>query len=277
MRRWLFGAVMLSIGVVADAQEWINPPPSDPSPITDHMAFRAIWFFGNVSTAAQINPTQINPTQTLAGTNFNLEHELGLNDRAEQFRAELMFRLEDRNRLRVGFLDLRRNGDAIVDENIVFGQQVFETGEEVKSEVDYQQFDVAYTYSLLRGKRYELGVGIGAQFIQASVQGNVPNTFKFERFSGSTPFAEPLLDGTFLIARHWSFNARAQYLHVTVDDTTGLMEDFHADVQYRYHTALGIGIGYEWQRTQVRLPHTDPSGQIDLKIHGPEVFLRASF
>ncbi len=277
MRRWLFGAVMFSIGVTADAQEWIRPPPSDPSPITDHMAFRAIWFMGQVSTRAQINPMVFNGVPTPPGTNFSAEHELGLTDKAQQFRAELMFRLEDRNRLRVGFLDLRRNGDTVVGENILFGTQVFTTGEEVKSEVDYQQFDVAYTYSLLRGKRYELGVGVGAQFIQASAQGTVSVPSKFERFDGSTPFAEPLVDGTFLIARHWSFNARAQYLHVTIDSTSGLMEDYHADIQYRYHTALGIGIGYEWQRTKLYLSRTDLSGTIDLKIHGPEVFLRASF
>ncbi|HEX4377641.1 MAG TPA: hypothetical protein VHZ99_10880 [Steroidobacteraceae bacterium] len=277
MRRWLLGAVMLIVGVAADAQEWIRPPPDDPSPITDHMAFRATWFFGQVSTRAQINPVQINATQTVAGTDFNVEQELGLTDKAEQFRAELMFRLEDRNRLRVGFLDLRRNGDAVVDEDIVFGQQVFTKGEEVRSEVGYQQFDVAYTYSILRGKRYELGVGVGAQFIQASAQGTVASPSKFERFDGSTPFAEPLLDGTFLIARHWSFNARGQYLHVTVGNTSGLLEDYHADIQYRYHTALGLGIGYEWQRTDVRLSQSNLSGSIDLKLHGPEAFLRASF
>src|ERR1700759_2827485 len=143
MRRWWLAALMLP--VVADAQEWINPPPADPSPITDHMAFRAIWYLGQVNTDARIDPTRISATQTLAGTDFDVERELGLTDKAQQFRAELMFRLEDRNRLRVNFLDVRRNGDTVVGETIVFGSQVFNAGQEVRSEVNYQQFDVAYT------------------------------------------------------------------------------------------------------------------------------------
>jgi hypothetical protein len=272
MRSWWLGAVMLMVGFAADAQEWLSPPPADSSPITDHLAFRAIWFFGDVRTRVQINPSQ-----TVPGSDFNAEQEFGLGTKDDQFRAELMFRLEDRNRLRFDFLDLRRQGDRIIDQTIQFGQQTFIAGEQVKSEFDYQQFDLAYTYSFLRGQRYELGAGIGVQFIQAEVDGAVPNTPKFERFNGAIAFGEPLLDGTFLLAKHWSFNARAQYLHVSLGSSGGLLEDYHADVQYRYRRSLAIGAGYEFQEAHVDLAKDNPSGLVHLKLSGPEVFLRASF
>ena len=272
MRRWLFGAVMLSISVAADATEWINPPPADPSPITDHAAFSAIWLFGKVSTS-----TQVNPSASTLGTLVNVEDVLGVTDKASQFRAELQLRLEERNRLRFDFLDLRRGGDTNVGETIVFGPETFNPGEEVKSELNYQQFDLAYTYSLLRGRWYELGAGLGLQLLQAEASGEVPNTGKFVKFSATEPFGEPLLDGTILIAKHWSFNARAQYLHLVVGSDSGLYENYHADVQYRYHGALALGVGYEWQEAAVNLPHSNPAGAIKLKVSGPEVFLRASF
>jgi hypothetical protein len=272
MRRWWLGAMMLSVGVAADAQEWISPPPADPSPITDHMAFSAIWFFGKVSSSARIDPTRTQP-----GSYFDVEQQLGLTDKAQQFRAQLDLRLASRNRIRVGFLDLRRNGDTTVGQTLVFGPQTFESGQEVKSEVNYQQFDVAYTYSFLRGERYELGAGLGLQFLQADVTGFVPNTPKYERFDGSTPFGEPLLDGTFLIAKHWSFNARGQYLHLAVGGTSGVFQVYHADVQYRYHTALALGIGYEWQEVKIGLSDSNPPGVVRLRVNGPEAFLRASF
>jgi hypothetical protein len=272
MRATWLGAALLAVAGVADAQEWLSPPPADSSPITDHMAFRAIYFFGSVSTRAQINPTP-----TVPGTNFDLEDEFGLTSKADQFRAEVMIRLEDRNRLRLGFLDLRRRGDKVVDQTITFGDTTFEAGEQVKSEFDYQQFDFAYTYSVLRAQRYELGVGVGVQFLQAQVNGYVPNTPKFETFSGAIPFGEPLLDGTYLIAKHWSFNARAQYLRVSVSSSVGLLEDYHADLQYRWERVLAIGLGYEFQEVGVNLPKNNPSGEVHLKLNGPEVFLRASF
>jgi hypothetical protein len=272
MRSWRLGAVLLFVGVAAHAQEYLSPPPPDPSPITDQFAFTAIYFFGKVNTH-----TQINPSATAPGTAVNVEQVFGVTDRADQFRAEVLLRLEDRNKLRVDFLDLRRNGDTIVDQTIQFGTQTFNAGEEVKSEFDLQQFDLTYTYSFLRGSWYELGAGLAVQFTQAEADGEVPGTAKFDDFHVAIPFAEPAIDGTLRIIRHWSFNARAEYLRLSVHDTSGLLEDFHGDLQYRYRSALAIGVGYEYQRIATNLARTNPSGDLRLKLSGPEVFLRASF
>ena len=73
------------------------------------------------------------------------------------------------------------------------------------------------------------------------------------------------------------FICDAQYLHVSFGSTGGLLEDYHADVQYRYRRALSIGAGYEFQETHIDLLHDNPSGIVHLKVNGPEVFLRASF
>jgi len=269
--RW-FGTVLLIIAVQAKSQEYLSPPPADPSPITDHLAFRAIYFFGKVSTTARFDPTP-----TIPGTTFSAEQTLGLTDRADQFRAELVFRLEDRNRLRVNWLDLRRTGDTIATQNIQYATETFLVGEEVKSELDYREMDVTYTYSFLRYKRFELGAGLGAQFIEAEADAAVPNTPKFANFSGAVPFATPAIDSTYLIARHWSLNARAQYLHVTVGTTAALYEDFHGDLQYRWKPNLAIGLGFEYQEISLDLEKSNPAGLIRLKLDGPEVSLRASF
>jgi hypothetical protein len=272
MRLWRLGALMLLAGVNAHAQEYLSPPPKVASPITDHMAFRAIYFFGKVATSGHIDPSQ-----TVPGTSFDAEHVFGLTDRADQFRAEIMFRLEERSRLRVSGLDLRRGGDITLNQNVQYGKQRFLVGEQVKSEFDYRQFDLTYTHSFLRGRWYELGAGVGVQFLQAEANAEVPNTPKFDTFSGVVPFATPALDGTILLDSHWSFNARAEWLRISVNDTSGLLDDFHGDFQYRWRRALAIGVGYEWQQIALRVHRTNPDGDVRLKVSGPEVFLRASF
>jgi hypothetical protein len=55
------------------------------------------------------------------------------------------------------------------------------------------------------------------------------------------------------------------------------MEDYHGDLQYRWRSALAIGVGYEWRCIGLNLEKTNPSGDVRLKVNGPEVFLRASF
>jgi hypothetical protein len=274
MRAGWLGAVILSIGVSAHAQEYLSPPPQNPSPITDHMAFRAIYYFGKVSTEARFDPSQ-----TVPGTSFSAERDLGLTDRADQFNAEAMFRFEERNRLRVSFLDLRRGGDTTLDQDIQYGNQLFLKGEEVKSELDYRQFDLTYTYSFLRSKWYELGAGLGVLLLEAETSADVPNTPKIATFSGvvAVPFVAPAIDGTILLDRHWSFNARGEWFRVSINATNGLLDDFHTDLQYRWRSALAFGAGFQWHHVSLHLAKTNPPGDVRLSVNGPEVFLRASF
>jgi hypothetical protein len=275
MRAWWLGAVTLAVGASAHAQEYLSPPPDVASPITDHLAFRAIYFLGKVTTHAQFDPSA-NINNGL-GTNFTAEQLLGLTDKADQFRVELVFRLEERNRLRVNFLDLRRDGDKELTEQLQFGNTAFNTGETLLSQFDYREFDLTYTYSFLKGSWYELGAGLGAQLLETEADADVPATPRFENFSGSSVFGTPALDGTVLLDRHWSLNARAQYLHVALKSAAGLWEDYHADLQYRWRRNLAAGVGFEYQEVGVKLNNSNPAGQVRLKIVGPEAFLRASF
>lgn len=270
MRLWWLGVVLLAVGVRADAQEFLSPPPADPSPITDHLAFRAIYFFGRVDTQAQFNGSN-----NVAGTPISAESDLGLTDRADQFRAELLVRLAERGHLRVSFLDLRRQGDKTLDQTLQFGNQTFQIGERVKSEFDYRQMEVAHTYSFLRGSWYDLTAGFAVQLAEAQASAEVPATPKYQNFSGAGLFGTPLIDGTILLVRHWSLNARGEYLRISVHNVAGLLADFHGDLQYRWRRALAFGVGYEWQNIERDL--NSNSGQIRLKISGPEAFVRVSY
>jgi hypothetical protein len=263
------------VGVTAHGQEYLSPPPDIASPITDHLAFRAIYFLGKVTTHAQFDPSaNINNG---IGTNFTAENLLGLTDKADQFRFELVFRLEDSNRLRVNFLDLRREGDATLQVPLQFGNTSFTIGQDVHSELDYREMDITYTYSFVRTSRFELGAGLGVQLLEADATAEVPNTPKFAQFSGAGPFGTPALDTTVLLDRHWSLNARAQYLHVAIQSAGGLWEDYHGDLQYRWRRNLAIGLGFEYQEIGLNLNHSNPAGDVRLKLVGPEAFLRASF
>lgn len=267
MRAWWLAAVTLAVAVSAHAQEYLSPPPAVASPITDYLALRAIYFLGKVTTHAQFNPSG-NINNGL-GTNFNAEQLLGLTDKADQFRVELIFRLEERDRLRVNFLDLRRGGDKDLTQPLQFGNVAFNTGQAVQSELDYREFVLTDTYSFLKGSWYELGAGLGVQLLEAESDVDVPSTPRYVRESGATLFGTPALDGTVLLDRHWSLNARAQYLHLARQTVAGLWEDYHGDLQYRWRRNLAAGLGFEYQEIGV--------DQVRLKIVGPEAFLRASF
>jgi len=246
--------------------------PATPSPITDHLALEALYFWGKAATTGRFD----NPTTDLEGTAFSAEHDLGLSDQAHEPLVELMFRLENRNRLRFDFIDLRRSGEATLSAPLQYGSQLFETGQTVQSELDWRETDFTYTYSFLRNDRVELGAGAGLHLIQAYASAQVPHTDLRDVYSAAGPFATVALDGTWRMTRRWSFNARGQYLRLAIDSSNGLLGDYHADVQFRWFPNFAVGAGYEYRHVLVDIRNANPSGEVQLNISGPEVFLRAS-
>jgi hypothetical protein len=271
-----YGALLLVLALwgaplTADANDETTPP-STPSPITDHLALSAGFFWGSVNTFGQFNSGKGVP-----GTTLSAEQDLGLTDKVYQPRIELMFRLQKRGRLRVNFFDLRRGGEQQLNSKIQFGDQVFVAGQTVQSNINWRQMDLTYTYSFLRGERYELGGGLGVHLLEAQATAQLPGTPQRVDYSQAGPFASVALDGTYLIDRHWSFNARAQYLRLTVGDFTGLLYDYHADVQYRWRRNLAFGISYDHSQDEVDVRNRDPSGILRLTITGPQLFVRVSY
>ncbi len=252
----------------------LGPPPPLPlaSPISDHFALDAGFFWGRVDTFGQINSGS-----GIAGTPLTAEQDLGLTNQAYQPRIQILFRLRPRHRLRVNFFDLRRSSEQVIDRQIQFGDQLFQVGQTLQSTINWRQMDLTYTYSFLRGERYELGAGLGAHLIEAEAVAQIPSTPQRADYSEAGPFGTLALDGTFLIDRHWSVNARGQYFRLTVHSFTGRLADYRADVQYRWRRNLAFGVSYEYYKAEVDARNRDPSGEIDLTIKGPQLFVRASF
>src|ERR1700691_1633084 len=239
-----------------------GPPPPWPlaSPITDHLSLSGGFYWGHIQTYGQFDTGKGAP-----GTPLSAEHDLGLTNEAYQPRFEIIFRLEQRSRLRVDFLDVRRNGENELDRTIQFGDQTFQPNVLLQSTIDWRQMDITYTYSLLRGERYELGAGLGVHLIEAEAIAQVPSTPQRVDYSEAGPFATLALDGSYLIARRWSLNARANYMHLTVRDFTGELEDYHADVQYRWRRNFAVGIAYDYSQAEVNVRDRDPSGFVQLR------------
>jgi len=179
--------------------------------------------------------------------------------------------------LRVDFLDVRRNGLAVLDRTIQFGDQTFQLAQTLQSTIDWRQMDITYTYSFLRGERYELGAGLGVHLLEAQAIAQVPGTPQRVDYSEAGPFATVALDGTYLLSSRWSLNARAQYMRLTVNSFTGMLEDFHGDVQYRWRRNLAFGVSYEYSEPEVDVSNRDPSGLIRLIFSGPQLFVRVSY
>jgi len=248
-------------------------PVTTPSPIADHFALRASLFNGSIHTRGQVNDTAAG----VAGTPFSAESDFGLPGRSRQGRVEFLFRLHNRGRLRVGALDLSREGVAVMTQQKRYGNQTFLVNDSVNSKFDWRGFDLTWLFSFIRNDRFELGTGVGMHFIQAEAVAEVPKRALRESFDGSGPFATLALDSTWRITRRFSLNARAQTFEITASAISAKLFDWHADLQYRLHSNLALGAGYQSNYVQLDIADRNPGGSLRFDVAGPELFLRASF
>ena len=244
-----------------------------PSPIADHFAVRASFISGPIHTLAQVNDTAAG----VDGTQFSAESDFGLPRRSAQGRAEFMFRLRNRGRLRVSALDLSRQGSVLMTRVVRYGDQTFRINDRVNSQLDWRSFDLTWLFSFIRNDRFELGTGIGMHFIQAEASATVPARAIRQSFDGSGPFATLALDSTWRFTRRFSLNARAQTFEITASSISAKLFDWHADVQFRIHKNVALGAGYQSNYMRLDIANHDPGGSMRFDVAGPDVFLRASF
>lgn len=277
VRVLLFRALLvlaLTVGI-AEAQRPAAPQPA--SPVSDQFALRASYLFGTANTDGRVDDV----ASTTLGTPFSLENDFKLTPRARQARVEMMFRLRDRNRLRVDMWELNRTGVASPTADIIYGGNTFTPADSVRSRFDWRQIDFTYTYSFLRRERFELGAGLGLHLLQAEAEARVAQgagrPAVYEDFSGAGPFATLALDGSWRFTRRFTFSARGQYMRLHVSSVSAALSDYHADLQYRAHPNFAIGLGYQSTQTRLEVDNSSDNGFMNLNVKGPELFLRASF
>jgi hypothetical protein len=284
MRIWLPAAAVLLAAQTAPAIADRDPNSGAPlppvpqvpaSPITDHFYIRASFYDAKVRTTLRVDPSNAAPGVT--GTPLSAENDLGLPSSLHQGRVEFMFRLRDRNQVRVDYFEANRSGSKTLANDVVFGNDTFAAGALAVSSLDWQQFDITYTYSFIRNSRFEVGTGLAVYFVQVDAVGQVPAQFQRQEVTATAPIPALPLDATWRISERWAATARTAYLRATLSSFRGSYTDSHADLQYRCNPNFVLGLGYSSLHTSLTRSGGGSPGVFEMSINGPEAFVRFSF
>jgi hypothetical protein len=249
--------------------------PVTPSPITDRFYVRGTYYAPHVKTDLRVDPH--NAPVGVVGTSLRAERDLGLESRLNQGRVEMMFRLKERNKIRVDFLEVDRAATHQLAQTINFGNETFPVNALLASQIDWRIFGLTYTYSIVHNDRFELGTGLGIHLLQAEARAQDNATQQRQDVSGAGAFPTIPLDFAFRISRRWAVTARAQYFHASVSNFDGWLADVHEDVQYRWKPNFSLGVGYSSIRAKLSLHTGNFPGGFALSLEGPEAFFRISF
>jgi hypothetical protein len=191
--------------------------------------------------------------------------------------VDFMFRMRERHKVRLDYLEANRSGTRAPANDITFGNTVFPAGTAIQTTLNFRMGDLTYTYSFWRSDRLEIGTGLAVYLIDSQLSSTVPTSFLAQNISGAGPIPALPLDFTWRISDRFAFSARAAYLHANAGGVHGSFEDLHADLQYRWKANFALGIGYSDVKSSfTRDPGGNPA-EFSLRIAGPEAFLRFSF
>jgi hypothetical protein len=244
------------------------------SPITDHFYARVSYYQPDLRTQLRVDPSA--PPGTL-GTPVSAENDLGLARRLHRGTVEFMFRLRERSKVRVDYFESNRSGSQVLANDVVFGNSTFAAGQQSQSSLDWQQFDITYTYSFVHTSRFEVGTGLGVYFLQVDAVSQVPAQNQREEVSAATPFPALPLDLVWRISNRWAVTARGAYLRANLSGFHGWYADIHEDLQYRWSANFALGLGYSSTRTSLTRRGGTFPGAFAMSISGPEAFVRFSF
>jgi hypothetical protein len=251
-------------------------PPEKTSPIHDRFYILGAFYSPVVHTDLRIDPTTGVPPGTL-GTPVNAERDLGLPERLYQGRVEFMFRLRERNKLRVEYYEADRSATETLANTIVFGDQTFLAGQQVQTSVNWRSFGLTYTYSLYRSDTFEVGTGLGVYFMDAEAMGAVPATGQQTDKSAAEPVPTLPLDLTWAISRRFSVTARGNYVKAAISGFDGSFTNLHADLQYRWNRYFSLGLGFTSMRISLSGDSSSIPGVVSMSYKGPEGFVRFSY
>jgi hypothetical protein len=232
---------------------------------------------------------------SLAGE-FTGDHEdvdfdetFGLGENATRWRAEALWRITPRHHLRFGYFDYSKSRKEVIDGDIEWGDYTFTAGGEVKADMAANVFLLTYEYAFARAPNYEIAAGIGVHYsdISLTLTGNATLTDEngdvveegVATKAANAPVPLPMigLRGTWAVSPHWVLEASGAMFKANYNDYDGVWYQLRAGATWMYNRHVGVGVAYNYFRTEVDLDRESFRGSLTTAYSGLQVYLTGTF
>lgn len=203
------------------------------------------------------------------GTKIDLEDQLDLDDEIVAYRVDGYWRFFNRHRLELGYYDVSRDGERTLDEQIQFGDEVFDAGVTVESDFDFRVGKVAYAYSLIQNDQWDAALSLGVTAIQfkAAIEGEVfvgNQSLNAGTETKETLAPIPVLGGRvwYAFADNWTARLKGDIFKLDIGKYEGSLYDAELALDYDLTDAFGVTLGYNY----VNIDVDKTGGDFDLSL-----------
>ena len=202
---------------------------------------------------------------------------LGLPDSEALLHLDAIYRIGTYHRLEFGYLGTTRNGQTTLQESLDYGDQTFAAGSVINSHFETNIFRVGYAYSLINDPQKEIGIMGGLHFSNFATEITAAATGQSEFSNASTPLPVIGLHAGLALGQNSSLGARVQFFRMDFHRYEGSLNFATLDWQHRFGDTFSFGIGYNYYALNLDSRDNDVRGSLEIRHHGPELFLNMRF
>lgn len=234
--------------------------------------FRAGMFQDTISTKITLEAPDGSP-----GEEIDLEDVMDVTNTQSVLQLDAIVRLNSFHRIEFGYFDLTRNASLTLNNDIEFGGETFPAGTNVNLRSDVRVARVSYAFSLMHDAQKELGVMAGMHLSRLNTEIFSPDTGQRERSTASTPLPVIGVHGSIALGTKTFLGARVQIFRMHFDHYEGSMNYVNLGLQHMLGNTMSLGVGYNFYDMKLDSDHNAINGKIEIRHHGPFVFLGAHF
>jgi hypothetical protein len=268
----LAGALTLALGLVAT----LAPPAraAFPGGVPDRARLSLGGLFAGLTTSAQLSLQG----GTL-GTTLDGERDLGLKPHQSVLRLEGRLRMAGPLSLDAGWVRFDRKADRVLSAPIAFGELTFSAGSQVSSRLDTDLPYAALRVDLVHTPLVRAGPSLGASIVTLNttmsanagvlVAGNTIPASGARSYKQTAPVPLVGLAGEVSPVARLECGGYGRWFDLRFDQFSGSMTEWGIRAGYFPLARVGVGVGYEYTRVQVRKLVIDPvDASLDYTVRG---------
>ena len=218
------------------------------------------------------------------GAEIDISQQFKLKSNQTTEALELGWRFGKKWLLRGQYFSVGGSRSATLDEDVEWGDYTFGAGTGIVAGMDVTITRMYFGYTFRRDKVHEFGAGGGLHrldisgFIrgQAFINNNPPEVAELQV---STVGPLPNLGGWYIrsLSSRWALFGRLDWLSANIDKYDGSIINASLGVNLAVTRHFGVGAAYNYFEIDVGVTDDSWKGRANSRIHGPYVYLSASW
>lgn len=223
-----------------------------------------------------------------AGTEVNLEEDLGMEASKTSLRLDGYWRFGRRGRVEFAWQSYRRSNEHTLTRQIVVGDTTYDVGASMQTDSRVDVAELYYAWSMLNTGEAEVSLMLGAStFLNkwefegtASVVGGggaAAGSVSREDSDLVVPIPAIGASARYTLLPGLMAHGRVKWMKATIDAYTGSMLDWRAGLDY--YLTKNFGIGAVWSSTDIDIEKEQDRGNVafSYKYDGPLAYLSFAF